>query len=36
VEESQMIGTKSNFFLQGLKLEFAHITGNKRGIYPKK
>jgi len=36
VEESEMIGTKSKyFFLQGPKPEFAHITGTKRGIYPK-
>lgn len=37
VEESQMIGTKSKFyFLLEPKPEFAHITGTKRDIYPKK
>jgi hypothetical protein len=34
VEESQMIGMKSIFFLRGLKPEFANITGTKSGINP--
>jgi len=34
VDESELTGTKSKFFLHGLKPEFANITGTKSGINP--
>jgi hypothetical protein len=35
VQESEITEAESkSFLLQGLKPEFANITGTKRGIYP--
>lgn len=36
MEEYKITGTKSKFFLQGLKPKFANITRTKRGITLKK